>query len=319
MDIRNRLADISKLRCNICQDFLEMIAKPNWQQELYNKAKCEIENNTRFKDKYIVVYNTMRDYGIDQYSISKMDVTLIVEILYSLKNTFPAEYKTINAINKIKGNKNTKSHSGENEASEELYLQGLLDLCNLRYFVEEVDKSETSIADPERLSFRRKYIPMIDQLKESLDEERIALIYKSKEISKDVTRILTSTDPDKTWIDTHEYYMTRKWMVEKDYDSCFEFFVKASDAGIRQAHPAAMGYFLTIKKDVAEAERRLYMLLDAYENLPIYLAKEIVSTLNECIIKQIELEGDISSILNRLQEQGYNVKTNQNGFYYIDK
>ena len=39
MDIRNRMTDLSKLRCNVCQDFLRMIAQPNWQKQLYAKAK----------------------------------------------------------------------------------------------------------------------------------------------------------------------------------------------------------------------------------------------------------------------------------------
>ena len=39
MEIRNRMADLSKLRRNVCQDFLRMVAQPNWQKQLYAKAK----------------------------------------------------------------------------------------------------------------------------------------------------------------------------------------------------------------------------------------------------------------------------------------
>lgn len=39
MEIRNRMADLSKLGCNVCQDFLRMVAQPNWQKQLHAKAK----------------------------------------------------------------------------------------------------------------------------------------------------------------------------------------------------------------------------------------------------------------------------------------
>jgi len=45
MNVRNRIADVIKLRCNACQDFIAMVLKPGWQQELYNKAQYEITNS----------------------------------------------------------------------------------------------------------------------------------------------------------------------------------------------------------------------------------------------------------------------------------
>ena len=42
MDVRNRMADVVKLRCNVCQDFIRMILKEGWQKELYKKAQEEI-------------------------------------------------------------------------------------------------------------------------------------------------------------------------------------------------------------------------------------------------------------------------------------
>lgn len=46
MDVRNRMANVVKLRCNACQDFLKLVIQPNWQQNLYNKAEREVMNNT---------------------------------------------------------------------------------------------------------------------------------------------------------------------------------------------------------------------------------------------------------------------------------
>ena len=39
MEIRNRMPDVVKLRCNACQEFLKMVIKHNWQQRLYDIAK----------------------------------------------------------------------------------------------------------------------------------------------------------------------------------------------------------------------------------------------------------------------------------------
>lgn len=43
-------------------------------------------------------------------------------------------------------------------------------------FVKTVDKNEVRIDDEERLAYRSKYIPKIEELTDILDEERIELI-----------------------------------------------------------------------------------------------------------------------------------------------
>lgn len=50
--------------------------------------------------------------------------------------------------------------------------------------------------------------------------------------------------------------------------------VKASDAGIREAHNAAANYFFLKKKDYVEGEKRLLMLFDSFEKLPASVAKK---------------------------------------------
>ena len=51
MDIRNRVADVIKLNCHACQDFLKMIITEDWQYNFYNRTKKEIENNGKYKEK----------------------------------------------------------------------------------------------------------------------------------------------------------------------------------------------------------------------------------------------------------------------------
>ncbi len=73
-------------------------------------------------------------------------------------------------------------------------MQSLLALCNLKNFIKAVDKFETNIEDNVRIEYRRKYMKLIDDLKDTLDEERILLIQKRKDILKNVQRILDCTD-----------------------------------------------------------------------------------------------------------------------------
>ena len=171
MDVRNRMADVVKLRCNVCQDFIRMILKEGWQKELYKKAQEEITSNGRFKDKYIPTYEQMRnsENGIDDYSVDDMDVTLITELVEAnFRGKFPGiksvEDVTRIALKELRDDRNRTNHSNENEEADELYLCGLLALCNLREFVRTVDKVEKGIDDEQRLAYRHMYIPKIEEL-----------------------------------------------------------------------------------------------------------------------------------------------------------
>ncbi len=147
MVVRNRMADVVKLRCNACQDFLRMILKGGWQQSLYNKAQYEVSNETKFKDKYIATYEKMRDTGIDSYSVDDMDVTLISELVIGkFVGIEEVQPNTRKALVQLRDDRNLTNHSNENEEPDELYLRGLLALCNLRFFIRAVDKNETTIS-----------------------------------------------------------------------------------------------------------------------------------------------------------------------------
>ena len=125
MDVRNRMADVVKLRCNACQDFLRMILKEGWQQKLYDKAHYEVSNNTRYKDKYIATYEHMRDSenAIANFSVDDMDVTLITELVVThFVGIESVERATCNALKELRDNRNLTNHSNENEDADELYF-----------------------------------------------------------------------------------------------------------------------------------------------------------------------------------------------------
>ena len=203
MKMRNRMPDVAKLRCNACQEFLKMVIKPNWQQRLYDIAKEAIEHN-RYADNYRPAYEKMRNIGIENYSIDEMDVTFITQVVCFCSSIVSVQKQTKDALTKLRDDRNLTNHSNENEEDEELYLRCLLSLCNLRSFVKAVDKFEINIDDADRLNYRNKYIPQIEELMDILDEERIALIQRTKDITKDINRLLSCSDDEtrlRMWCD----------------------------------------------------------------------------------------------------------------------
>lgn len=319
MDVRNRMADVVKLRCNACQDYLKLVIKDGWQKIIYNKAKDEITTNGRYKDKYISAYEKMRDIGTENYSIEDMDVTFISEVIHGCKSIVPTTDKTRKAIERLTEDRNLTNHSNENEEDEELYLRGLLALCNLRNFVRTVDRFETEIEDERRQIYRSTYIIKIEELKEKLDEERILLIQRNKDVERDINRILESDDRLKTWSDLRKLYMNRYWKLEKDPERYNEFIVKASDAGITEAHGNAADYFFIIRKDYVEGERRLFMLFDSSNTLSPYESKHIVDTLNYYLSQGNTITEGMAKLINGIIEQGYPVLKNDDGLYMWEK
>lgn len=319
MNVRNRMANVVKLRCNACQDFLKLIIHDGWQQIIYNKAKNEVTTNGRYKDKYISAYEKMRDIGIENYRIEDMDVTFISEVVHRCRDIAPTNDKTKKAIKQLTEDRNFIDHSNENEDEEELYLHGILALCNLRNFVRTVDRLETEIEDERRQLYRSTYIFKIEELKEKLDEERILLIQRTKDVERDINRIFESDDRLKIWSNLSQLYMNRDWKLEKDQEHYNEFMVKASDAGITEAHGNAADYFFMIRKDYVEGERRLFMLFDSFDKLPAHESKRIVDMINYYLLQGNTITEGMNKLINGIIEQGYLVLKNDDGLYVWKK
>lgn len=322
MNVRNRMADVVKLRCNSCQDFLKMIIADGWQQVIYNKAKNEVASNGRYKDKYISAYEKMREIGIDNYSVDDMDVTFISEIVHGCRSIAPTDERTRKSIEQLTEDRNLTNHSNENEEDEELYLRGLLALCNLKRFIRTIDKFETTITDDKRSEYRSYYAKKIEELKDILDEERIRIIQKRKDIERDIRRVLDCTDEKqrlKVWCELEKLYMDRYWKLENDYERFNEFNVAASDAGIVEAHGMAIDYFFLINKDYVEGERRLYMLYESYDLLPAYKSKSIIDSINSYLAQKNELTDGMNNLIKLIIDQGYPIEKNENGFFIWSK
>ena len=320
MEIRNRMADVVKLRCNACQAFLRMYLSNGWQQKLYDKAHDAVTNGRNYKDKYIAAYEKMRDKGIESYQIDEMDVTLVTELVtHNFDGTGAVQNATRKALEQLRDDRNITGHSNENEDPEELYLRGLLALCNLRNFVRTVDKYETCIEDEKRLSYRKKYAAEIEELKTLLDDERIRLVQWEKDTDKDIRMILESENPISVWLDIQQAYLNRYWKLEKDRKKFFDFIVKASDAGVIFAHSSAASYFIHIKKDYEEAERRIFMLYNSGIEFTIPEVHNLISNINSYIKQGNEITGGMQKIIDGLKEQGVNIEKTEDGTFEVGK
>nr|DAQ16512.1 MAG TPA: hypothetical protein [Caudoviricetes sp.] len=317
MEMRNRMPDVAKLRGNACQEFLKMVIKPNWQQRLYDIAKEAIEHN-RYADNYRPAYEKMRDIGIENYSIDEMDVTFITQVVCFCSSIVSVQKQTKDALTKLRDDRNLTNHSNENEEDEELYLRGLLSLCNLRSFVKAVDKFEINIDDADRLNYRNKYIPQIEELMDILDEERIALIQRTKDITKDINRLLSCSDDEtrlRMWCDISKLYMDREWKLDKNPERYNEFIVMASDAGIPEAHINAAIYFLNIKKDYVEMERRLQMMFDSRDRLTAGNVHSIIESINWYVTTGNNITVGMNEMADRIIALGFPVEKQEDGTY----
>ncbi|WP_178667901.1 hypothetical protein [uncultured Eubacterium sp.] len=322
MDVRYRMKDVVDLSRNACQDFLKMIIFDGWQQVVYNKAQYEINNNGRCKDKYISAYEKMREIGVENYSVDDMDITFISEIVHGCRDIVPTNEKTRKCIEQLTEDRNLTNHSNGNEENEELYLRGLLALCNLKKFITTVDRFEKTIDDEKRIEYRRSYSKKIEDLKGILDEERICLIQKHKNIKEDIQKILNCEDEKqrtKVWLDLLNVYSEKYIKLGNDHDTYYEFMVEASNVGIKEAHSQAAYYFLFMIKDYAEGERRLYLLYNSFDVLPPYESKHIIDTLNQYIFQGNELTKGMEELITLIIKQGNPVRENENGFFVWSK
>lgn len=319
MDIRNRMADVVKLRCNALQDFFEMIKKENWKQELYNTAEGAL--GTKFQAKYITAYEAMREAGIDSYQVEDMDVTLIVELIGAERagkfyGINPVERETYKAVLQVKDDRNSKDHSGENEEPDVLYLTGLLSLCNVKRFVRTVDRYETSIEEAERLSYRRKYIEAADELMNTIDAERMDYLLQEKEIEVAIRRIRESKAPSREFHAQNRAFMERYWRFGGNGEKYYDFLIQASDAGIKYADYLAISA-TAYKEDYEETDRRLIEYLKTKTPFDRNDCHAVLNIINRLLEQGREMTVKMEEVIQSLKEKGFGLETTDEGMYFI--
>ncbi len=318
MDARQRVADVKQLRNDICHGFLNMIIKPGWQYALYNTANQAMnDERSAFRDAYADAYSKMREIEIDKYTVEDMDVSLIRTIAsywnsrnYRGYNYAPMNACTLDALKNVKEDRNDDGHSSGNEDEEEIYLQGLLSLVNLRQLVKTIDRKEINIPDSERLAFFQKYMEKITTLKDILDEERIELVQKVKEIDRDIQKIKNSKDPLRTWTEIYKIYSDRAMAHrddEKEEQRLQEFYIRASDAGIQYAHSYAAIPYISILDDPVEAIKRLKLLLESEPELTWQTCKHVIDDINMILARGHESTEEMLQLIEYMKNHGHAV------------
>lgn len=314
MDVRNRMADVVKLRCNACQDFMKFVLKEGWQEELYEIARDAVEKK-HHADNYISAYEKMRTIGVLNYSVEDMDVSFITTIVQYCRSLVSVNNNTVKALVTLKNDRNVTNHSDENEEPEELYLRALLSLCDLRIFIRTVDREEIKAIDDEtRMEYRQKYLGLIDDLQDLLDEERIELIQKKKERKKYIQCILDSEDPKETWIKLMEMYLKKDSIHRNDMNEYIAFIVEAAEAGVEEAYGSVADYYYH-NKEYDLAEKYLRILYTKGDN-DSFNVKDMMLLADMYINKRCSREGDGISIINKLIATGANIIKSPDGTSY---
>ena len=297
MDIKHRQQDVKELVCKACQDFIRLILPENWQQPLFKELETLIRGD--HADNYIGAYGKMCDKGIENYHVEDMD-TAFISNLVRFSRIIKTSDSTKKAIAEVAIDRNLYGHTSENEEAEELYLRALLSLVILRKFICTIQMKEKRIDENERLAFRQKYIQLIQDLMDVLDSERIELIQRDKDIEKDIQRILNSDTPDLLWSKISETYFKRYWTIEKDPDRCAEFWIRASDSGIKNAHTSAVtGYLL--RKDYANATEKIVL---SYKDAPYDNTPSLIDNINSIILYTGKCPHELEEIIEDLRKQG---------------
>lgn len=259
MKIRNRIADVDRLMTEVCQDLLKLVVQDGWKNKLYSVASKRVNEKS-----YRAIYEKMRDKGLDEYDVHDMDISALSTVIRFCKSVVCLSEATRRAMKKVTDTRNDIKHETDLYTEETDCLRAIIALCFLQDFVRTVDSSEKTISDADRWAYRVKYIELIDELKEQLDEERIAEIEKEKSIAKDIKKIVNSRDPLNAWLETYNLYEKRNRLDNspESRERYTRFIVCASDEGIAYAHFYAFNHYLQ-EKDYEAALRRIEMSIDS--------------------------------------------------------
>lgn len=312
MELHYRQKDVDKLVCNAVQDFMSLLAQSGWKRKIFEVAKEAINDNLKYKDKYIYVYETMLDYGIENYSVDKMDVTLISSII-NFGHKFKPEISVVTdetkrAINVLREEKNNfASHSNQNEPLEEKYLQCIITLYHLKQFIRIVDKKEVYISENKRIAYRKKYIPKIDELISQLDQDRYELIYEKKSIEENVQKVLSSNDRSKAYSEMIEMYRRQERISKSISEIEWErsrrlkgkFNIAASYVGISEAHDSA---FLALLYDYPT--ETIIQHIKHIKPFTLDIARCVLANMSLFSIRHDEF----LPVVQAVREEGYEIK-----------
>lgn len=177
-----------------------------------------------------------------------------------------------------------------------------------------MDKTETSIDDEVRKQYRRDYIAKIEDLKTLLDNERIELVKRGKDMRADIEKVLNSNDGGRTWVVVNKAWLDR-CKINKDPEAYKDFILEAAAAGIMEVYGDAADYYIDERK-YDEAEKLLSALYNSNDEKH-YEPKSLMELASIYLNQQSENKGDGKKILQKLIEGGSVIESEDQKIYTL--
>ena len=98
-----------------------------------------------------------------------------------------------------------------------------------------------------------------------------------------------------------------------------EFCIRASNAGIEQAHSRAAMYSILMQEDYTAGARHFKLMYDSYENIGGREIKDILDIVNQYKISTGSLSDEMKKAVAKLIEFGFDISLLDNGWYYWNK
>lgn len=137
MNINHLTNDINDLCLEVCQEYLKLIIPENWKNNLLEKFRNQSKESFEYKLIFKEAYKSLKEKGIENYSIDNMDITLINAIM-NAKEICPTTFEMRNTMFFITKDKNRyKSHNANDKTPNELFSRAMYVLNNLRILVNE--------------------------------------------------------------------------------------------------------------------------------------------------------------------------------------
>ncbi len=320
MDALYYLERINKEKTLALQRFLDLALIDNWQSDLYEILKEKYEKG-KLKGICKNAYDDMCLNGIENYCTKRMDITFALEVI-KMKNKgggylVPLNKNTFKSLQFLINDRNKKSHFSYNENQEEYYYQILLNISDIQQFIKNVHHNETRISESKRLEYTQKYGQQFKQLHDEVITELLDFL-NCKKIDESIEKIKSSKEPQKVFSAAMVYF-SRQLPWEKGKELPGErFHIKASDAGIVEAHSFAALIDCDYHRFDKAIERmeRIYI---ANNVLHFHECQQIINIIN--LYKKSagkEPTERMKKMISIITKQGYMVYENDKGNYILN-
>lgn len=307
MVVSHLLDDVNRLCTETVREYMRLIVLPGWQQDVYKNGQAALREHKK-EEKYVNALALMNEKGIDNYTLENADITFMSEIAHAGKGVLSQSKKVMHRLERVAEGRNFKSHETYNEENEELCLAGLIQLCDLKKFVEYLHIYDNMIPSEKVQKFYDEYLPKIESLKARLTDAWRDVVGEDCEIKRDLERAKNPKNEYEAWGRLPIKYIERYRGDDDWLDKWNHFMMAASNEGFYEAHLNAAKQFVEIYDNIEEAAVRVRMFCDALNNgqagmNPVPEKRDLADFFEMCL-KVNRLEGDLKNICDELIESG---------------